>query len=321
LLFLVYINDLPTSCNQDSSIFLFADDAKLYKHITCENDCEVLQNSIQALQEWSDNWLLKLNVSKCKVLSVGRDVENSFIYSLNQSNPLLRVTQMSDLGVIIDDKLRFQEHIKEKINKAYSMVGLIKRNFNQVSLSGFIILYKSLVRSHLEYCNSVWTPYRKTDIEKLERVQKRATKIFPELRNMKYEDRLRACKLPTLKFRRLRGDMIESYKIITGKYDTINAPPFELNNNSMGTRGNDFKIIKSRSRYDLRKHFFTNRVADIWNSLPNHVVNARSTNTFKNRLDEFWMEQEIVFNFKAEISGTGSRSEGRVMNDENEYKK
>jgi len=80
-----------------------------------------------------------------------------------------------------------------------------------------------MVRSHLDYCSSVWSPYMKKDIE--EKVQKRATKILPQLKHMNYSDRLKACKLPTLHCRRIRGDMIETYKIMTGKYDMEIAPP------------------------------------------------------------------------------------------------
>jgi len=92
------------------------------------------------------------------------------------------------------------------------MLGIIKRNFIHICRNCFIILYKSLVtcRSHLEYANSVWYPKRKTDVDKLERIQKRATKLIPGLSNKSYIERLNVLNLPTLKYRRYRGDMIES---------------------------------------------------------------------------------------------------------------
>jgi len=125
---------------------------------------------------------------------------------------------------------------------------------------------------------------------------------------MVYSERLKLCKLPTLHYRQIRGDMIELYKILLGKYDVaiIQHVTKECN---YSTRGNDLRLEKSRTKYDLRKYYFTNRVVNIWNSLPNHVVLCDTVNTFnKSRLDKFWQYQDIVYGYKAEIHGNGSRS-------------
>ena len=98
-----------------------------------------------------------------------------------------------------------------------------------------------MVRSHLDYCSSVWSPYMKKDIEALEKVQKRAAKILPHLKHMNYSDRLKACKLPTLHYR--RGDMIETYKILTGKYDVETAPSL-VGVCSSVTRGHSLRLQK-----------------------------------------------------------------------------
>jgi len=97
---------------------------------------------------------------------------------------LERVDQMRDLGVLIDERLALSNHIQDKINRTYAMLGVIKRNFKYLQLSSFILLYKNMVRSHLDYCSSVWTPYKKGDIEDLEKVQKRATRLLPELKRI-----------------------------------------------------------------------------------------------------------------------------------------
>jgi len=207
---------------------------------------------------------------------------------------------------MLDSDLSFSDHIQSKINKAYSMIGIINRNFKWLSISSFVLLYKCMVRSHLEYCNSVWAPYRKMDIEDLEKVQRRATKILPALKKLPYEERLKKCGLTTLKFRRLRGDMIEAYKIITAKYDNTIAPKLMLSHNK-NTRGNNYKLETFRTRYDLRKYFFTNRVIGAWNSLPNHVIMACSVNNFKSRLDQFWKEQDMCLDYKADLTGAGDR--------------
>ena len=101
--------------------------------------------------------------------------------------------------------------------------------------------------------------------------------------------------------------MIEIYKIVSGKYDSSVAPVFKFSHFNV-TRGNDYKIETARTHYDLRKYYFTNRVVNAWNSLPNEIVKASSTNQFKNKLDKFWANQEIIYNYKAELTGTGSRS-------------
>jgi len=119
----------------------------------------------------------------------------------------------------------------------------------------FVTLYKSLVRSHLEYANSVWYPKRKIDVDKLERVQKRATKLSPELSKKSYSDRLKALKLPTLKYRQYRGDMIELFKIIKGIYHHACVPHFEyteLTDNLIRTRCNKFKLVEHHCHYELR---------------------------------------------------------------------
>ena len=83
----------------------------------------------------------------------------------NRIVELQRDAYVKDLGVVFDEKLNFRQHISERINKAYSMLWLIRRNFQHICPAAFVLIYKHLVRSHLEYNNSVWTPYRKLDIQ------------------------------------------------------------------------------------------------------------------------------------------------------------
>ena len=153
----------------------------------------------------------------------------------------------------------------------------------------------------------MWNPYRKELIEKVERVQMRATKLLPGLQNLPYVERLKKLKLPTLKFRRIRGNIIKLYKMIKNQYDPsvcikINYAPIS------STRGNSKKIFQQHCKYDLRKHFFINRVACPWNSLPEHVIMSSNINIFKRNLDKFWADQYALYNMHADITGTGNRS-------------
>ena len=180
----------------------------------------------------------------------------------------------------------------EKIKKAYQVIGIIGRNFKELDVESFILLYKSLVRSHLEYANSVWNPYKIYLIQDLEKVQRRATKLVKGIRKLSYKERLMRLNLPILKFRRLRGDMIEVYKILSGKYDAQIVPNL-AKSETVATRGNSFKLKTKRSKYDLRKFSFTSRIVNLWNSLPNNIVCADSTNSFKNRLDSHWRNEQM----------------------------
>ena len=91
--------------------------------------------------------------------------------------------------------------------------------------------------------------------------------------------------------------MIETYKIVSGKYDSLAAPMLP-SPHSYVTRGHVLRLKKNRARYDLRKKNFTNRVVNMWNYLPDYVVHADTVNCFKSRLDTFWSNQDLVYNIK-----------------------
>ena len=188
------------------------------------------------------------------------------------------------------------------------MLGILKRNFRNMDKNTFCMLYKSLVRCHLEYANSVWAPFRKSQIHDLEKVQRRATKLVYECKNMSYEERLKFLKLPTLVYRRHRGDVIEIFKIINGKYDR-NAIPMLNKSHNQNTRGNSFKLNIERTKYNKRKYSFCIRSASVWNSLPENVVQATSLNSFKNKVDKFWSTQDVLYNWEAQLTGIGVRGD------------
>ena len=167
-----------------------------------------------------------------------------------------------------------------------SFLGLIRRTIMYKEKQLTVPLYKAIVRPHLEYCIQAWRPYRKKDIDKLERIQQRATKIIPELRVLSYESRLLQCGLTILETRRLRGDQIEVFKIVNGYEDVGRNMFFKLKEGSR-TRGHKTALVKEQCRLDMRKYSFSQRVINEWNKLPNDCVNASSVNMFKNRIDRY----------------------------------
>ena len=159
----------------------------------------------------------KFHVDKCGVMHYGRTNDNHS-YKMN-SKTLKVVNEERDLGIIFQDDLKFNKHISTKVQKANSMLGLIIRSFDYLDKNSYIRLYKAMIRPQLEYGNAVWHPYLRKDIDSIEAVQKRFTKLIPGLRDLSYQDRLKHLKLPSLAHRRRRGDIILCFKIIKGLDD------------------------------------------------------------------------------------------------------
>ena len=301
LLFVIYINDLPE--NVKSDVYMFADDTKIFRTIKTSEDNTKLQRDLEKLQTWSENWQLKFHPHKCKVMTVGKAQNYSYRYHMKEEEKevnLHHVEFEKDIGLVVDRKLNFEKHISEKVNKANSIVGLIRRTYEYLDEESFLLLYKALVRPHIEYANACWSPYKRKDIDEVENVQRRATRLIPSLRHLDYEQRLRKLKLPTLVYRRLRGDMIELYKIHKGLYDEeiVNFLTPGISNN---TRGHVHRLYLKYARLNVRKNFFGIRCVSIWNNLPKAVVNAPSVKSFEGRLDKFWSREEIKYNHKAEF--------------------
>ena len=121
--------------------------------------------NIEKLINWSEKWLIKLNINKCKLVSYGRRVDHDFPYYI-KGIEIEELDSIKDLGVTFNTNLKFDQDINEKVDKAYSFLGIIKRNFACLSTEAFMALYKYLVRSHIEYAVQVWSPYTKTLILK-----------------------------------------------------------------------------------------------------------------------------------------------------------
>ncbi len=207
--------------------------------------------------------------------------------------------------MLIDDNPEFEQHISEKVKKANQMFGLLQRTFEHLDETTFLPLYKSLVRTHLDFASSVWRPTKMKHIEMLESVQRRATKQLPGFGHLSYADRLKKLELPTLSYHRLRGDLIETYKMLSGEdYDNEVANFLQLNQSSTtNLRGHSKKLFLPRAESNLRMNSFTIRIVKVWNSLPEQVINAPNINSFKNRLDTFLMNQDMYYeDFKAEVS-------------------
>ena len=172
LLFLIYINDLPSGLV--SMVKLFADDCILYRPVAHTCDCQVLQDDLSLLTRWEKLWQMKFNVRKCYALSIShKKVQLTFSYSMNGC-VLERVKNYPYLGVTISDNLSWSGHIHRVTCKANRTMGLLRRNLWNCKSEVKETAYKCLVRPQLEYACAVWDPHLKNDIYILEMVQRHA---------------------------------------------------------------------------------------------------------------------------------------------------
>ena len=201
VLFLLFINDMPDRVN--SMIKLFADDAKLFRAIENIDDYTSLQDDIDRLHKWSIDWQLPFNVSKCKIMHMGKK-NPEHTYTMNDIE-LETVKLENDLGVTFDIDMKFQQHINKMVAKANSRVGIVRRCFSRLDVDSIKTLYKSFVRPILEYCMTVWNPLYQYQVNEIEKIQRRITKIPSAIKHLPYEDRLRKLNLTTLLYRRGRS--------------------------------------------------------------------------------------------------------------------
>ena len=228
----MYINDLEDDIS--SKVQKFADDTKVFRKVTNDTDKQRLQDDLDKLVQWSEKWQMLFNFGKCKCIHIGHGNMDEE-YKMGDA-VLGRTTQEKDLGETFSAGMKVSEQCGIAASKGNQILGLIRRTIMYKEKQLIVPLYKAIVRPHLEYCIQAWRPYRKKDMDKLERIQRRATKMIPELRDLSYKSRLLQCGLTTLETRRLRGDQIEVFKIVNGYEDVDRNMFFKLKEGSR-TRG------------------------------------------------------------------------------------
>jgi len=196
---------------------------------------------------------------------------------------LTSATEKNDFGGSIMRNLKSESHSSSCVVKANKILGMIKRTFTTRRAGVFLKLYKSLVRPHLEYAVPAWSPSLLKDIKLIEGVQKRFTKLVSSNKEEAYNLCRRRFKLDTLEFRRIRCDLIQTFKIIKG-YDLVDFAKLFTLSNDTHTRGHSLKICKQHTRINIRKYFFSQKVIDVWNALPQAAIDANSVLAFKTLL-------------------------------------
>ena len=159
----------------------------------------------------------------------------------------------------------------------------MRRNIESRSPNVLLRLYKSIVRPHLEYAVQAWAPWMKKDIELVESVQRRFTRMITGMQDLSYEERLARLRLRSLEARRRRGDAIQTLKILK-RIDHVDPENFFEVDTQGRSRGHQLKLRKQYCRLDVRKHFYTQRCIDTWNKLPPSAIEAATVLQFKKNI-------------------------------------
>ena len=293
LLFLLYINDLPSVLNPSTSCRLFADDCLIYRSIHSMEDKVILQRDLDSLFEWGQIWGLKFNVSKCNILHLARQTQKPVRFYTLGGELIGSVTEAKYLGVTLSNNYgarssQWRPHILDTVSRANQRMGFLRRNLRGSPYRLRETAYTTLVRSSLEYCGAIWDPSAKDEIDSLEIVQRRAARWARGARGIiSVTGLLRDLGWHSLADRRRNQRLCLFYKLLHGDLD---LPPESVDINlhqGRATRGShQWKIVRP-SAADRQSPLWKStvlRTIPEWNNLSPETVNADSITSFKSRL-------------------------------------
>lgn len=284
VLFLIYINDLPTRVSSLSR--LFADDTALYRLIATSEDHNTLQSDLQELEVWEQEWDMHFHPDKCSVLTVSRKQSPSTHEYRLHDCILQNVSSLKYLGLTLQDNAKFDKHIDAVTAKANRTLGFLRRNLRIGSISIKSQAYKALVRPILEYACTVWDPAASKDITKLEAVQHRAARFVlnRHQKTASVKQMLQDLQWPSLEDRRRSARLCMLYRISNGLAAVKSTQLKQQPHRARRTHPLTFDRIPCRADYRLNS-FFPRTVRD-WNALPTEVVSATSLGSFKLRVSK-----------------------------------
>ena len=280
ILFTCYVADLPNQI-QTSSLS-YADDVKIFHRIKNPEDARSLQADLDRLSLWSKTWLLKLNPAKCKSITFTlRTLPHLAVYTLD-GHQLERCVRVRDLGVILDTKLTFADHVDVVISKANRMLGLLMRSMQvsahahrvQFDHAAALVAYKAHVRSVLEYGSVIWSGAAVTHLRRLERLQHRflmwlGSRTQTSCPSLDYASLLLRFGCVSVKSRLIQGDLTFARSVLNARLDCADiVGMFPLSVPGRRTRRPElFHVPTGSGRVDSVKRGFLVRIPQLLNSL------------------------------------------------------
>lgn len=291
LLFVIYINDLPDILGPDTSTWLYADDSKISHSLiaTAAIPSHELKAAVTAVLSWSSTWQINLAPEKCIPFSAGAEIAPTNL--VIGSHEAAFHQEVRDLGIIIDSNFTFSTHCNNLVKKATARINTIFRSFKTQDPHILISAYKTFILPILEANSQVWSPYLQRDIDNIENVQfyflrRLMYRLHPGTRrSYLYKDLLYVFNLDFLETRRIRNDIIFTYKMINGMVGILPSEFFTFSKRQCNE--NDFFMLAPKWHLQLRRHWFGSRVVSYWNSLSEHDRCAPSLSIFKKLLDNY----------------------------------
>ena len=298
-LFALFVNNVSDTI-KNSTIKMYADDVKLYKQICDRNDVKNLQNDITNFNGWLTENDMSLSANKCGIQKLGKKYSNTQYWLSDIEIPILQTYK--DLGVLIDDKLSLNQQTIKIAKSAAMKIGCIRSCFKNKSKDFYKRMLMSYIRPTLEYNSSVWGINNIGHIICVERPHRRFTKLSQNQWANSYKCRLALFEQKSLLFRRITHDLVIAFKVIKGYYSNIEPNQFFAFNTSKTRRKNRFKLIVPYSRTSLRQNFWSVRIINLWNKIPDCVFDATTVPAFKSLLMREFTD-EIEKYMQSEFSG------------------
>ena len=300
LLFLIYIADIGE--NIKGKLQVYVDDTKLKKPINDESDIESLQEDLEQPYSWAKENNMEFNGTKFQLLRFGNndDLKHDTIYFTDKmSNVIEEFETVKDLGVIMNNKATFTEHLDKAVKKARQKMGWVLRTFKSRQKWFMRHMFKSLVIPHLDYCSQLWMPVNGAGVHTLEKVQLDFFKKIPALQGMTYWEALEDMKMLSMQRRFERYRIVYIWKILEDFAPNCGITKIEDSEETRLGRRLKVPVLKGCAKSNkLKEQAFQINGAKLFNCLPQAVRNqsrkSKKQNTlstgpedFKTKLDMF----------------------------------